>query len=313
VHQGGLRFDCAIAANGYVWWYLDALSDDGKQGVTVIAFIGSVFSPYYAWARRGGLANPLNHCALNVAIYQAGNGRWAMTERGIRQLDRQATSLSIGPSTMRWTGEALEIGVAEICAPLPRRLRGVIRLFPSTLCQQSFALHPNGLHRWTPFAPCARVEVQFSEPKVSWAGMGYLDSNIGDEPIENGFEAWTWSRASAPGRTSVLYDTRPRNEAPRGLALTFSPQGEAQHMHAPPLAQLPNTGWRLPRQTRSDAGHEVRVLKTLEDAPFYSRTLIDARLFGVREPAIHESLSLDRFRSRWVQCLLPFRMPRITL
>jgi carotenoid 1,2-hydratase len=27
--------------------------------------------------------------------------------------------------------------------------------------------------------------------------------------------------------------------------------------------------------------------------------------------AMHESLSLDRFRSAWVQLLLPFRMPRI--
>ena len=35
--------------DGYVWWYVDALSDDGRQGLTIIAFIGSVFSPYYAW------------------------------------------------------------------------------------------------------------------------------------------------------------------------------------------------------------------------------------------------------------------------
>ena len=26
--------------------------------------------------------------------------------------------------------------------------------------------------------------------------------------------------------------------------------------------------------------------------------------------AVHESLDLDRFSRRWVQCLLPFRMPR---
>jgi carotenoid 1,2-hydratase len=27
---------------------------------------------------------------------------------------------------------------------------------------------------------------------------------------------------------------------------------------------------------------------------------------------MHESLSLDRFASRWVQAMLPFRMPRRT-
>jgi carotenoid 1,2-hydratase len=50
------------------------MSDDGQHGMTLIAFVGSVFSPYYAWARRKGQADPENHCALNVAIYSKGNG-----------------------------------------------------------------------------------------------------------------------------------------------------------------------------------------------------------------------------------------------
>ena len=45
--------------DGYVWWYVDALSDDGRHGLTLIAFIGSVFSPYYALARRRGAGDPL--------------------------------------------------------------------------------------------------------------------------------------------------------------------------------------------------------------------------------------------------------------
>ena len=45
------------------------MSDDGQHGITLIAFVGSVFSPYYAWARGRGRANPDDHCALNVAIY----------------------------------------------------------------------------------------------------------------------------------------------------------------------------------------------------------------------------------------------------
>ncbi|MEP6836808.1 MAG: carotenoid 1,2-hydratase, partial [Bradyrhizobium sp.] len=61
-----------VSPNGYAWWYVDALSDDGQYGITVIAFIGSVFSPYYAFARRKGPADPLNHCAINVAIYRKG-------------------------------------------------------------------------------------------------------------------------------------------------------------------------------------------------------------------------------------------------
>jgi carotenoid 1,2-hydratase len=51
------------------------LSDDGRHGLTLIAFVGSVFSPYYAWARRRGEAPALNHCSINVALYGP-LGRW---------------------------------------------------------------------------------------------------------------------------------------------------------------------------------------------------------------------------------------------
>ncbi len=48
------RLRPAGRAGGYAWWYVDALSDDGRHGLTLIAFIGSVFSPYYAWRAGGG-------------------------------------------------------------------------------------------------------------------------------------------------------------------------------------------------------------------------------------------------------------------
>jgi carotenoid 1,2-hydratase len=41
--------------------------------------------------------------------------------------------------------------------------------------------------------------------------------------------------------------------------------------------------------------------------------MIATRLLGEPVNAMHESLSLDRFRKRWVQSLLRFRMPRVAL
>jgi carotenoid 1,2-hydratase len=38
--------------------------------------------------------------------------------------------------------------------------------------------------------------------------------------------------------------------------------------------------------------------------------VLDTKIEGERMKAIHESLSLDRFRSPWVRALLPFRMRR---
>jgi carotenoid 1,2-hydratase len=113
--------------------------------------VGSVFSPYYAWARRRGHCEPLNHCSLNVALYGPRATRWAMTERGALQVDREQSLLSIGPSAMCWTGDALQIAIDEICAPLPRRLRGSIRLTPSALGERTFELDAAGLHGYRLF------------------------------------------------------------------------------------------------------------------------------------------------------------------
>ena len=286
------------------------MSDDGVHALTLIAFVGSVFSPYYAWARRRAEVPALNHSAFNIALYGP-RGRWAMTERGAGRVDREQSLLSIGPSVMCWTGDALQIAIDERCAPLPRRLRGTIRLTPSALCGRSFALDAAALHRWSPLAPCSRIEVQMSDPSLAWSGTGYLDSNCGAGPLEDAFQSWTWSRASLPGRTLVYYDFKARHSGAGSMALQFDPRGDIQEFEIPPLIPLPATRWRLPRHTRAQAGQEVRVLRTLEDGPFYSRTLLDVSMLGAHAPAIHESLSLDRFRSRWVQCLLPFRMPRI--
>jgi carotenoid 1,2-hydratase len=66
----------------------------------------------------------------------------------------------------------------------------------------------------------------------------------------------------------------------------------------------------MTRPVGSDRGHPPRLRRTLEDAPFYSRSLIDCQLFGTPALAFHESLSLERFNSGIVRLMLPFRMPR---
>ncbi len=287
------------------------MSDDGRRGFSIIAFVGSVFSPYYAWARRrNALADPLNHCAFNVGLYGAGGDRWAMTERGAGAVRRDAARLAIGPSSMCFAGGALEISIDEICAPLPRRVRGSIRLIPSALCGRSFVLDGAGRHSWSPHAPCARVEVHLDNPAQRWQGAGYFDSNCGDEPLERGFESWDWSRASLPDGTAVLYDVKRRGQGAHSFALKFDAGGAVQEFAPPPRVDLGKTAWGLQQNTRADNSAGARVARKLEDGPFYSRSLLETRLQGADTHAVHESLSLDRFRSPWVQCLLPFRMPR---
>jgi len=288
---------------------VDALSDDGQHGITLIAFIGSVFSPFYAWARRGGGGDPANHCCLNVALYGRPR-RWAMTERGRGALDRGPQHLAIGPSRLDWDGEVLTIHIEEVTAPVPSRLRGIVRVRPGALTGRRFLLDGAGRHRWSPIAPASRVEVELSHPALRWSGPGYLDTNDGDAPLEQDFVQWDWCRAPMRDGAGILYNAERRVGGAQSLALRIGRDGVVDEVAPPPPAALPRTFWGVARPTRADAGTVPVVRQTLENAPFYSRSVMDTSLFGERVTAVHESLSLDRFRAPWVQALLPFRVPR---
>jgi len=69
--------------------------------------------------------------------------------------------------------------------------------------------------------------------------------------------------------------------------------------------------WRISRTMRSDAGVAPRLRDTLEDTPFYTRSVIESGLLGGRVVSMHETLDARRLASRTVQLMLPWRMPRV--
>ena len=298
-----------MAPGGYLWWYVDALSDDGRHGLTIIAFVGSVFSPYYAWARRRtGVADPEQHCALNVALYGPG-GRWAMTERGARHCSRGPSNFQIGPSQVRWDGQCLVIDIDEVCVPLPRRVRGQVRIHPHRLFDYSVSIDARGRHRWGPIAPSARVEVALEAPQLSWQGQGYLDSNEGDEPIGLSCREWDWSRALLPdGSTAVIYDVQNDDGSGQLLARRFGLDGAVTSFEAPQRQAMPRTAWALARRLRS--AQPPQVIEQLEDTPFYQRAIVSSHLLGHTVTSFHETLHVPRLTSPIVQAMLPWRMPR---
>ncbi len=307
----GLRFDQPIPSCGYAWWQLDATSDDGRHGITLIAFLGNPFSPHYAAARRRGrAADPLDHCSMHVALRGAGGGRWAMTERGARDVLRYERALIIGLSAVLWDGATLSFAIDEVTAPWPARLRGTVRVHPAALVEHTACLDEAGRHRWSPLATGARVEVALTQPPLTWSGRGWLDTHRGDAPLEAALRSWNWSRADLHGGSALLYDVDRRDGTTLHGALRIAADGQAEPFDPPPETALAPTLWRLPRRTRADAVQGARVARTLTDAPFYARSVLDTHVLGERATAMHESLSLDRFSARWVQLMLPFRAPR---
>ncbi len=232
-----------------------------------------------------------------------------MTERGRGQLQALTDQLVIGPSALHFDGECLRIDIAEIAVPWPRRLRGTVRLYPQVWLDDVHALDASARHHWRPIAPRATVCVEMKEPALRWHGPAYLDSNFGVRPLEQDFERWQWQRADlAGGRSAVLYDVMRRDGGSTALALAFDRHGGSSHVKAPPSIALPRTRWQLARDGRSDGFATLH--QTLEDGPFYARSLVNASWLGEPVTAWHESLDLRRFSSRWVQAMLPFRMPR---
>jgi carotenoid 1,2-hydratase len=245
-----------------------------------------------------------------------------MTERGTGSVQRDQQRLVVGPSQVVWAGDHLKIDLNEIAVPMPRRVQGTVRVYPSALTTYSGHLDDQGKHRWGPIAPCARVEVDLKKPGLKWQGHGYLDSNEGDEPVTVPFKTWDWSRARmADGSTAVIYDVTQTNGVQTLLAERFKVDGS--HESFTPAAErerLPKTLWRVDRGVRSGGGLGVdaasqrtpstKILDTLEDTPFYSRSLLQTTLMGERVVAVHETLEPQRLRGLGVRMMLPWRMPR---
>jgi carotenoid 1,2-hydratase len=236
-----------------------------------------------------------------------------MTERGAGDTRQDTDQLTIGPSVMRWDGDRLVIDIEErdirLGIPWRRRVKGQIILHPEMFNTRSFALDPAGRHHWRAIAPRARIEVKMDAPAISWNGSGYLDSNHGSEPIENGFTSWHWSRAHAGRDVAVIYEGIRRDGSQFGSALRFDASGTPHEEELPLVAPLPRTLWGMKRQTRADRGH-ASVVKTWEDSPFYARTALSARIWGEPVVAVQESISLNRLINPVVQWMLPYKMPR---
>ncbi len=273
----------------------------------MIGFIGSVFSPWYAWSGR---RDPANHCCINVVTYGPG-GRFAMTDRGRAALRQSRDALQVGPSRMAWQNGTMVIDVNEISSlPIVSRLQGQIRLTPSAVTEVEALLTPDARHLWRPFAPSARIEVDLTQGH-SWTGHGYFDANFGTAALEADFRRWTWGRyPRANGGTTCFYDGIRTDGSTLALGLDVAANGTVREITPPPLTPLGRTLWAMPRDTRCDAGARPRQTMAMLDAPFYSRSLVRTRIDGETVVGVHEALDLVRFRSPLIKALLAVRVPR---
>ncbi len=291
------------------------MSADGRSAIVVIAMLGNPFSPAYARAREAasaGSADALAHSSMNVALYGDAASAWTLAERRVSPAERSGGSLAIGASSMRWEGDRLVVDIDERTTPFTfrRPLRGRIVVHPEAASRLEMVIDEHGLHRWWPVAPLARIEVDLQEPRVRFSGHGYHDANAGAVPLEATFEDWSWSRArSAAGDAAlVTYDVACSSGATRSLAFRVKKSGDVEDLAGTERSPLGRTFWGLPRHARVDGGAPMRVVRSLENGPFYARALVETRLGGERVVAMHEQLAAHRLRRAWVRFCTKHKM-----
>ncbi|MGY6632961.1 MAG: carotenoid 1,2-hydratase [Alkalilacustris sp.] len=287
------------------------MSDCGGYAISIIAFIGSVFSPWYRWSGR---KNPADHCCINVVTYGRG-GRWTMTDRGEAALRLSADEMRVGPSRIAWQGDRLVVDFDEATLPHPGRLRGRVTVHPSAITGVELPLAADGSHVWRPFAPVARVSVEIDRPGWTWSGHGYFDANFGTAALEDDFRYWTWGRfplrAGTPDEGAVcFYDATRRDGSELGVGVLFDAAGNARTIAPPPRAPIARSLWAVRRETRADAGYRPRQVKAMLDAPFYTRSAVRTAYEGEETVGVHEALDLDRFANPWLKPMLAVKVPR---
>ena len=215
-----------------------------------------------------------------------------------------------GELTLRLDERETPFGTLGRVASSGRALRGTVRFSPELLGAAPFALDHAGAHTWWPVAPRGRVEVSLSEPGLSFRGTAYHDVNFGAEPLEDAFAGWSWARgATADGGAIVTYASTEVSGASRQLALAFGPSGTRKLDGMVPHA-LGGSRWGLDLRVDAPEGSAPRVVRALEDGPFYARSVVEARLFGERALMVHESLSCLRWKKAWVRGLASFKTGR---
>lgn len=289
-------------SGAYRWFYADVSA--GDYSAVCIFMVGSLFSPRYSVAaRRGG--RPREHCAINFALYHQGRReRWVLSEYSrVEQVD--ARCLRIGRSTLRYEdGGTVRMEVDERTAPWGRPVRASLVLEPLTPSVDELQLVPGLPHYWQALAPRTRAWLKVASEGLEAEGMGYHDTNHGEELLGQRLAGWHWTRTHRAEVTVVDYHL-PDGVPP--VRVTAHPDGvscERGTVVPPEARPMSLTGWGLRVPSRLHAGNVVLgEPKLLESSPFYAR--VEARVHGF--DALGEVADFRRFHSPLIRWMAHFR------
>ena len=306
--------------NAYEWWYFDAISDDGRDVLTVIFLDNFVFSPRYNAQCAKRKPNGTNSAsagkfpALAFCFYRDGKPLY----RAINEFAPDAFSAGsdfpscrMGESEFQF--EATPYGVRYILS-INANLRGKRKLVAALewlVIERDLYPNPNpdmspDRHFWNLASPRADVtgkitvfdQHQKQSNQIQFRGTGYHDHNQDSRWLPATVAEWQWGRAHFADATAVFYRYREmKDELPTTKVFLvqenkFSIQDAACSVASQRLNVL---GVKYPRRlellTEKDFSLSVKQLKTIDASFFYLRFLSEMKL-DLGDGKTHETIGI---------------------
>jgi hypothetical protein len=298
---------------GFAWWYIDMV-DAAGNGLVLIWSYGLPFLPgYRSSALAGHAPRPDELPSLNVVVYREGKAAFYQLQR------YRPEDASYDPLGRRWTMESSTMSMSVIDgvldvrvvldASIPasdERLRGVVSVHGSMRqANPSDIAAGAAAHVWTPLAPLAHgsYDLHVGSEQMRGSGTAYVDANVGDAPFcRFGIADWTWARASTPAETRIVYlvnGKRPEDAVYIGAIAT--PDGAMRTVGLrvrQACARRALYGLRYLDELVLDADDgefaRLRVVRVVDDGPFYLRMLVELSFGGTTAVGWAEFVSPDR-------------------
>ena len=305
-----LARSCASARGGYAWWYIEAHDQaEGRYGLTLIVFAGSVFSPHYAQRLHQGHADcGLDHPAVHFALYEREPGKpslsrqrlWVMNEYPRAAFVSDASQIRVARTVLRYRPDGVDVEIDEDSTRFfgkpGERVRVRLRIDTPLHIGTTVPPFPLGenargeAHFWQPIAPAATAEVELSCGALSlrFSGHAYCDRNCGSGRLEDTFRRWSWAHGVTEAQNPaalVLYQAQRWDGSVLALAVRYPAQPSSCADGGAQIWRDEGRGWggsdggradylwlRVPPRFVLGDYQAERIAKgRLEDAPFYAR------------------------------------------
>lgn len=285
--------DPKLPFGSYEWWYFDGISDNGEWAYVIILYQQNPFSTRYIDQIEKGKKEASLHPAISVSLYKdqkpvyysfleygPESFEWDQKEKAIRISDDRASY---------WINEE-EIGFeVKLSQDLSsgHSIHGKIEGKGKVLSPQLLSGESTDQHYWNLLHPSLSVNADLNfkgkggKQKAQFEGRGYMDHNVGREPMKESFQDWYWGRFHFEGKTLIYYLMQKKEERQfEGWLIDDHTQSVEQHISEARLEEYARNWFGLKSALKieldsSQVVVNIQNANKIDEGPFYRRFISD--------------------------------------